>query len=342
MISVLVVALLAAGPKERKPEVSVDPPSVPAQLTRLSALYDSLEFEQVIKLSKTILANPSLTVSQQLEALRLQASALAVVRDPVDAEGPFRLLLRLQPGADLPPTTPPKILSVFRKVQVEERALAERLHSVERSRLIADLKLLDEPPTQAQGGQPLKFFFRLRDPKGVVETVRVPFRTEAKAAFSSLALQRTADGAWEAVLPGETTASATGLVLEYYLETADAEGVLLRAGTADQPLRLTISPGEVPRVAFKPAPAPVFWTSLALTTLTALASAGFGVAYNVVNGRYHAQDGAPTRLDGFTLANQASTASTLALATNVSLVGLAITALATVVLWPLTAFEPAN
>ena len=47
---------------------------------------------------------------------------------PVDAEGPFRLLLRLNPGFVLPAQTTPKIVAVFRKVEAEERAIFEQKH----------------------------------------------------------------------------------------------------------------------------------------------------------------------------------------------------------------------
>jgi ribosomal protein L9 len=60
-------------------------------------------------------------IRQAGETGQLYGSVAA--RDIVEAEKPFRLLLRARPTFELPASTPPKIMAVFRKVQVEEQAL---------------------------------------------------------------------------------------------------------------------------------------------------------------------------------------------------------------------------
>ena len=48
--------------------------------------------------------------------------------------------------ADMPAETPPKILSVFRKVQVEERAIVNQMHELERARIVRELKIDPDVP----------------------------------------------------------------------------------------------------------------------------------------------------------------------------------------------------
>lgn len=196
-------------------------------------------------LAEQVLARPDLTLDQKLEAYRLLGSAKAIVEDPAEAEKPFRLLLRARADFDLSAETPPKILAVFRKVQSEERALADQLREVERDRIISGLKLLGEPPNTARGGRPLPLSFRLRDPTSAVEVVRVPYRRQGTPAFSTLALERSAEGDWRGLIPAEFTSDEKGFQMEYYVETADTRGPLLRLGTEKAPLNLTVSAGTI-------------------------------------------------------------------------------------------------
>ncbi|MEW5738565.1 MAG: hypothetical protein AB1938_06540, partial [Myxococcota bacterium] len=182
----------------------VDVSSAPAAaVAQLEALYGNLEYDAVIPAADALLKRTDLTLDQQLEVYRLQGSAKAIVEDPVDAEKPFRLLLRARPDYDLPANTPPKILAVFRKVQSEEKALAGKLREVERARIISGLKLLDELPEEAKGGKPLKFSLRLRDPQGSVEAVRIPYRRAGEKTYSSLARQRGGEGDGRGAHPRE-------------------------------------------------------------------------------------------------------------------------------------------
>ncbi len=148
----------------------------PQLLVKAQELYASLEYDKVIPLTEVLLQRDDLPLEGKLEAHRLNGSSKAIVQDPIDAEKPFRLLLRLRPNYDLPKDTAPKILAVFRKVQTEERALAQQAELFDREKKIEALKFLDEPPAQAKGGRPVPFSLRLRDPGSVVDSVTVPYR----------------------------------------------------------------------------------------------------------------------------------------------------------------------
>lgn len=321
-------------------ETKLDANATPAQLvSQLNQLYESLEYERVIPFAEACLKRSDLQMSQQLEVYRLLGSAKAIVEDPVDAEKPFRLLLRARPDYDLPGNTPPKILAVFRKVQSEEKALAGQLREVERERLVASLKLLDGLPGEAKGGRALPFSLRLRDPGSAVETVRVAYRRAGDKAFSSLALTRSEQGDWRGVIPADFTASSGGFGLEYFIETADGAGPLLSVGTQLAPKSLPVTAGLVETRAFKPVHPTVTWVSFSLAVAAGLAAGAFAVAFNVEQGQYKQLASGSSVVEGATLAEHARTGATLATGVNASLIGFGVTAITTAILFPLTDFE---
>lgn len=306
-------------------------------LAQLDSLYKTLEYAAVIPLAEEVLARTDLSSDQRLEAYRLQGSAKAIVEDPVDAERPFRLLLRARPEYDMPAETPPKILAVFRKVQSEEKALASQLRGVERSRLIAALRLSGEPAKEAQGGRPIRFNYRVRDTAGVVETVKVQFRRAGQKAFSSLALERSEEGEWRGLIPGEFTADDRGFTLEYLTETADREGVLLASGSQTQPLLIQVAAGQVPVQAFKPISKPVFFATVGLTAAVGAAAGVLGFLYNREQSAFDRAVAIPGA-NGAELVGQIGRGEGYAMATNVLMVSTAVLLAASLILLPLTRF----
>ncbi len=330
--------MAAPGPAA-PPATTTTPPARTAAeaLAQLDSLYKTLEYAAVVPLSEQVLARTDLSSDQRLEAYRLQGSAKAIVEDPVDAERPFRLLLRARPEYDMPAETPPKILAVFRKVQSEEKALASQLRGVERSRLIAALRLSGEPPKEAQGGRPIRFNYRVRDTAGVVETVKVQFRRAGQKAFSSLALERSEEGEWRGVIPGEFTADEKGFTLEYLTETADREGVLLASGSQTQPLTIEVAAGQVPVQAFKPISKPVFFTSVGLTAAVGAAAGVLGFLFQREQTDFDRAVAMP-EANGAALVAQIGRGEGYAMATNVLMVSTAVLLAASLILLPLTRF----
>jgi hypothetical protein len=262
----------AGASTTQTPQPAGPPLTGPQLVVKARQQYDALEYEAVAAAAEQALASNDLTLEQKLDAYALQGSALAIVADPTDAEKPFRLLLRARPEFNLPDATPPKILAVFRKVQVEERAIVEEVTALQRQRLAATLKLSGEAPAHRRGGRPLVFRYRLRDPQGAVDTVRVQYRKQGDAEFTSLPLVRDDAGVWLGRIPGEWTASAQGFELQYVVVGADDKGTLVSLGSPATPLSLAVAPGEVDKNAH-PVPAWGFWTAAGATTLAA-ATAG--------------------------------------------------------------------
>jgi hypothetical protein len=246
-------------------------------LAQARALYDRLEYELVLPLVEQALADPTVTGDDKLDAFRIQGSSLAVLGRTVDAENAFRLLLRARPGVDLDKNTPPKILTVFRKVQLEEDRLREELKEFELKKVVDSLELVGEPPTEARGGRPLVFQFGVRDPTSSVATVQLHYRRAGEGGFSSVALTRDVNGQWRGEIPGEWTANDDGFTLEYHLMTRDKDGqTLLTVDSPDAPAKIEVSRGSVASAG----PAytqPWFWVVGGTATLAVAAAVTAGV-----------------------------------------------------------------
>jgi hypothetical protein len=221
-------------------------------------------------------------------------------------------------------------------VQSEERALAAQLEEVERSRIVAGLKLLDPPPDAAQGGKPLPFSFRLRDPTGAVESVHVPYRRAGQPSYSSLALARSQEGDWRGAIPGEFTSDEKGFQLEYYVETIDAKGPLLQVGTARNPRVIPVSAGQFSTVRPPPLPRGLFFTSLAVTAAVGAATAGVGIAYQNTQADYTRLATSAGPIEGASLMQLRARGETLGTATTALLISTGATALLTALLTPFT------
>ncbi|MFC1612083.1 hypothetical protein ACFL6C_14060, partial [Myxococcota bacterium] len=106
--------------------------------------------------------------------------------------------------------------------------------------------LTGDIPDTAEGGLPLTFSYRLRDPVGAVDTVSVRYRRESDKAYSSLALELNDTGSWTGEIPGQWTESEGGFGLQYFTVTSDADGsTLLALGSATAPTMLRVEPGTV-------------------------------------------------------------------------------------------------
>ncbi len=307
-----------------------------AEVARIQGLFEALDYESVVTATVQLLGRPELPLDARVEAYRLQGCARAVVEDPVDAEQPFRLLLRARPTYELPDTTSPKILAVFRKVQSEERALNATMRQVERKRLIANLSLIGEAPTQAVGGQPLRFSWRLRDPQGVVDGVEVPYRKAGQHGFSTLNLERSDTGVWKGLIPADFTANDQGLTLEYFVRTVDREGPLLMLGSEGEPKSVRLSAGATQVARYKPLSRAAFWTSTVVTVLFALAAGGFALAVPFEERAY--QQGALAGRPGAELVAVRNRGTTFALLANVGWIATGAAGATSLVMIPFTDF----
>ena len=173
----VVGAAIPSAARAEEPPSSSSPEAVLAQAQHL---YDTLEYDQVLPLVRNLRARQGLATAILIQAYQLEGSSLAIVGAPEEADSSFRLLVRLQPDFDLPTTTPPKILSVFRRVRDEERTLASQVEALRRGKIVESLSLEGAPPVPRPGGYPIHFRYHLRDPTGAVSAIEVPYRREGR------------------------------------------------------------------------------------------------------------------------------------------------------------------
>lgn len=277
-------AAVDAGTSDELKRLSVD-----ALMTRAKQRHEQLEYDQVLPLVREVLAREGVPIEQTLDAYVLEGSCLAIIGNPIDAEAPFRRLLRGRPDFDLPVETPPKIMAVFRKVQAEEKAIAAQMEALTRKRVVSGMALLGEHPEGLKGGWPVSFAYGLKDPALAAEGVRVQYRRQGEPAYSSLALLRDEVGTWRGQIPGEWTANDAGIQMELYVEVFDKKGVLVGAGSATAPLVREVASGQIDRSSPPPLPAWSVWVGAGTSAALLAAGAGVGAAMNVVQAEYDAQ-----------------------------------------------------
>lgn len=350
----LLVTPAHAAKKAAKPPPAAEPAKRPAGpvklrpeegsgevLARARARFENLEYEEVLPLVEALLKRDDLPLPLKLEAYFLQGSAIAITSDPFDAERAFRLLLRTRPDWEPPGKTPPRVMAVFRKVQVEEKTLAAQVKKLAREALVSEIRLQGEYPKTGQGGYPLPFGFRLKDPKGGVETVRVAYRRRGQPSYSTLALERSDDGTWRGEIPGDFTASESGFAMEYYVETADSEGPLVTAGSVASPLITDLTSGTVERAVPPPLPRWAFFATAGAAAALAVAGGAFGLATSSTQGSYQEllDEGQGSPVDGARLTEVREQGEFRATATNLFLGTAAVATVAAAVMYPFTNFS---
>lgn len=254
----------AAGPAAES--TAADPAQV---LEQAQAAEQDLDYEKVLQLSEQVQTMETATPDQINAALVLQATSLIVNGRQIDAEIPFTKLMRNDISYELPESTPPKIMAVFRKVQVEEQQAFEARKAAERKAIVEKLSLGGGPSDDAAGGKPLMFSFKVGDPEGSVNQVNVMYRRQGEPAFSALALARDAEQneTWLGEIPGEWTSSEVDFTVEYYVQTLDnKEEPLLTSGQVNAPREIRLNAGvfEVPVPFYRTT---WFWSATAATVV---------------------------------------------------------------------------
>ena len=215
-------------------------------LVQAQSLFEDMEYDAVIPNAEKVIKHPQSTTDEKLNAYLLLGSSLVIVGNQVDAEIPFRSVLRISPNHSLPESESPKILSVFNMVKQEEQAILDQTRAMELSMLLQQMSIIGSIGQNQTGGIPLEFSYRIRDPRGVVDQFQVNYRRQGEKSYSSLALAQDEDGEWTGAVTGEWTENEDGFVMEYQLITTDSVGEkLISLGTLEEPLHIDMAPGTV-------------------------------------------------------------------------------------------------
>lgn len=328
----MIVALLAVVHLGAPPTAA----EARALMNDAGRLVEDIEFEAALPLLERVLSAEDLDPSTELEAYLLRGQVYAAIGNSIEAEKAFRVVYRANPEVDLPQDTPPKIIGVWRKVQVEEGQALATLRKVQRRALIEGLALEGGPPDEPAGGRPLRFDYRLRDPTGAVDGLSVSYRRMGQDDFSQLPLVRNESGWWTGEVTGDWTTSDTDFTLEFFVESRDSVGTLLAMGSTERPVALQVAAGSPPTPA--PLPAWAFWSSLG-ATLAAGVAAGVTSAFFVFEQEaFRAEAGAEFFSNGAQMVQHQQRGETYALAANIAWITTGVFALLTGVFLPFTDF----
>lgn len=221
-------------------------PTPEALLARARAQVEALEFEDALQTSTQLTAMQGVQDPVFVQGQVIRGSVLAVLGRIVEAETPFRLILRVHPDFDLPDSTPPKILTVFRKVQVDERRLARDVAEARRRQLMAGLKVEPQLPATHEGGLALSVQIALTDPDRGVRKVSFSYRMGLVGEYDTINLTREQGTLWTGEIGGDRTSNQGGVVMCWFVTTQGAEDLpLTTVASAEHPRVLEISGGDV-------------------------------------------------------------------------------------------------
>ena len=190
----LTAMMLTAQLWATSPEVVVSSEVIATRMEEAEALYTNLDFEELILKVADVIEAKRGDEELRIRAYFLKGAALAVLGATVEAEKPFRLLLRIDPNYELDEFTSPRITAVFSKVRLEEQAIQDSLEGIAMARILQEMSIRGDHPKAAQGGSPIDFRYRVTDPRGLVESFFLHFRRAGTPHYSSLALARDSDG----------------------------------------------------------------------------------------------------------------------------------------------------
>jgi len=214
-------------------------------LDAADAACKSLDYDVCVDFATLALGRPDITETQQARAYTTQGAAFAVVGQTVEAERPYRLLLRIRPDFDMPKDTPPKILAVFRKVQAEENEIRQAVKEAARRKIIQSIKIQVDAPNSHKGGTPLQFFANVTDPLKGIATLALEYRLDPDQPYGSMPFQTTPLGP-VAEFSGAQMSTDQPLKLQYMVVAKDVEGqVLVTVFTQDKPGMVDVEAGQV-------------------------------------------------------------------------------------------------
>jgi tetratricopeptide (TPR) repeat protein len=218
--SVLVVSILvAAAPVARAESEGGGADAI----ARGRALVRSFEYDAALSELESVLANPTSTAPERIQALELMALLQMNLRRQAQAQELFERLLNLDPGHELTdPELPPR---------------AEELFAKTRSGFVASARTTVEARADGTAGGSVDVEADAGGSTDGVERAVAYLRGPGESTYRRALMTR--DGlSFAASVPAPLTGA-----LEYYVEVQAPSGyTLASAGSADAPLRAELAP----------------------------------------------------------------------------------------------------
>jgi hypothetical protein len=215
------------------------------RLEETRAAFAKLDCDRVIDLATRVEDHRLATATERHEAAFLHGYCAVVIGDNAAAQESFASIFAEDVDAQPPFEMEPRIvvlLDAARSAERERRATAAAAALAAR-RAQVDLRV--ERPVDVRGGARAFFPITLRDPPGLVRTVRLEFRRAGETDFYALPVQKKADGSLVGEIPGSYTRSQNGLTLQWFVAAIAADGSVVRSvGSPEAPETLRVGPGS--------------------------------------------------------------------------------------------------
>jgi hypothetical protein len=217
------VALAIAQARPARADVEKD-------LQAMTHLVRLLRYEEAVERGLRALRGATPADRPHLPALyRELASAYFLLGDEPHARGALVQLFALDPDAQPPPGTSPRMRALFDRTRLECAAVA-----------------LDPVPlAEIVEGRPVTFEVRVQSAQPRELRILVHHRIEGGGAYQTRVLEHQ-DGKWVATLPPVLLATGAPRSFEYWVEAQDPMAQpLAQAGTEAAPLRARVMPQPV-------------------------------------------------------------------------------------------------
>jgi tetratricopeptide (TPR) repeat protein len=265
------MAALASAPSRAAPP----PTTVNPLIEHAQKQMDNADFEAAVQTLNQAVADPDNTTEALAVIYRMLGNCYLYMDDGPKARAAFERLLEVQPDYELPPSAPPKLRDLYKRIKDDIR----------RGR-VKPVRLVHERLTAVPPDRPVEISAQIIDlPLGA--RARVYYRRAGTESYSSVDLKRKLHtDTFSATLPGfELPPGGSGM--EYYLEVTDAaQRRIAGAGDALEPTSFQVAREEQPPPESKPAEEsvlskPTLWAIVGGVVLVGLAAGG--ATYLIVN-----------------------------------------------------------
>jgi hypothetical protein len=215
------------------------------RLEEARAAFARLDCDRVIDLASRVEDHRFSTTAERHEASFLRGYCAVVIGDNAAAQEAFTAVFTEDLDAAPPFEMEPRVLVLLEAARSAERERRAAVVARELAARRALVQLEVVRPEKPRGGGRAFFAITLRDPPGIVRSVRLEFRRQGEVDFYALPVRKNADGTLLGEIPGTYTRSATGLTLEWFIAAIDDNGAVVQSvGDRDRPEALSITPGS--------------------------------------------------------------------------------------------------
>ena len=219
--------------------------AVSGSLKKAQNALDIMDYPQVIATTESVLRSQSSSQEDRLRAFELQAYALVILGESVNAEENFHAILKAKPDFRLPKDSSAKLLEVFSKVYLEFSEKQKKHFEQHLEELRAQVRVADETTTELIGGEPLTFRFTLEDPGKTINKIMLAYRKNVEEKYTTVPVGLNSEtGKWEVTLSRDWTDTKEGVEVEYFLSSRDKRGYAIRdLYSMEDPNFLMVRPG---------------------------------------------------------------------------------------------------